>query len=134
MTLSLRSTSGASPATVQWSFEYPSSTIASLTVEDGPAAAAVQKTVVCVTNPRGCVCLVLGLNAEPIPDGTLAWVSAKLAPGAAGGNIQVANALAASGGGDAIAVAPSGGEISEPSRTLPPQQRRPPAKRGTAGR
>ena len=134
MTLSLGSTSGASPAAVQWSLEYPSSTIVSLTVEDGPTAAAAQKTVMCVTNSRGCVCLVLGLNAEPIPDGTLAWVSAKLAPGAAGANIQVTNALAASGGGDAIAVTPSGGEISEPSRTLLPQQRRPPPKRGTAGR
>ena len=45
--LALDSSSGTPPAALQWTFQYPSSGLVSLNAENGPAATAAGKTVMC---------------------------------------------------------------------------------------
>lgn len=130
--LSMQS-SGAPAASLQWSFEYDASSGVDIVVEDGPAAIAVQKNVVCAPNPGGCTCLALGLNATIIPDGIIAKVTVALAPARAA-TILVTNALAASADGAAIPLATSNETVTVTAKPpfIPGRPRAP--RRGPTGK
>jgi hypothetical protein len=106
LNLSLYSSPGTAPAAVQWTFQYASSNIRSLTVDDGPMLAPAGKTVMCAGEAAGYNCLAVGLNANTIASGVIAKVAAVLAPGAGAAVISIANSFAASAAGNLIPISP----------------------------
>ena len=97
--LSLYSTNGPAPAAVQWTFQYPTSSITNLTVDDGPSLTSAGKTVVCAGNAEAYNCLAVGLNTKTIANGVIAKVTAVLAPGATAAALQITNPHASSAAG-----------------------------------
>jgi len=106
LNLSLYSSPGTEPATVQWTFEYAASNIRSLTVDDGPMLTSAGKTAMCAGEAAGYNCLAVGLNTNTIASGVIAKVTAVLAPGAGAAAISIANSFAASAVGNLIPISP----------------------------
>jgi hypothetical protein len=125
MNLSLYSSPGTPPAAVQWTFEYASSNIRSLTVDDGPMLTAAGKMTMCAGSAAAYKCLAVGVNTNTIPSGVIAKVTAVLAPGASAAAISISNFLAASAAGNLIPsstkiVSATGVNISSDCRLHPP--------------
>jgi hypothetical protein len=102
--LSLYSARGTEPAAVQWTFQYSSSSIQTLTVDDGPALTSVGKTAMCSGDAAAYNCLAVGTNTKPISNGIIAKLTAVLAPGATAATIAIKSPLAASAAGYLIPV------------------------------
>jgi hypothetical protein len=123
--LSLYSSPGAAPAAVQWTFQYASSNIRSLTVDDGPMLTSAGKTAMCAGNAAAYNCLAVGANSNTIASGVIAMVTAVLARGASAAAISMANSQAASAAGYAIpisakVVSVSGANSASDCRAHPP--------------
>jgi hypothetical protein len=102
--LALYSSPGSAPAAVQWTFQYRSSNISSLTVDDGPMLTSAGKTAVCSGNAAAYNCLAVGHNTKTIANGVIAKVTAVLAPGATTAPVQITNPRAVSASGDRIPI------------------------------
>jgi hypothetical protein len=102
--LSLYSSPGESPAAIQWTFQYPTSSIKSLNVEDGPALAQAGKTAICAGDGGSYTCLAVGANDNSISNGVVARVTAVLSPNAASATILIGNPLAVSAAGRPILI------------------------------
>jgi hypothetical protein len=127
--LSLNSSaSDPPPAALQWTLQFPASTIRSLTVDDGPSVTAAGKTVICAPNANGYTCLAVGGNLNTIGNGVIAKITAALAPDATAATIQVVNPLAASPEGYFIPIAARGGTITT-ANVSSDRRLRPPFKR-----
>ena len=94
--LSLFSQFGKGPAAVQWTFQYSSSSIASLIVDDGPALTAAGKTAMCYGNAQAYNCLAAGSNANTIANGIIAKLTATLVPGTTATAISIHSVQGAS--------------------------------------
>jgi hypothetical protein len=122
------SASDPPPAALQWTLQFPSSAIRSLTVDDGPAVTTAGKTVICAPKTDGYTCLAVGGNLKTIGNGVIAKITAALAPDAATATIQVVNPLAASPEGYFIPITARGGiittaNVSSDRRLRPPLRR-----------
>ena len=130
-TLSLSSTSGATGSTVsmplafasngaqaagiQWAFSYAAADFSNVSVAAGPSASTAGKTVTCNSPSSGqYICLISGLNANTIPDGTIATANFTVSgtTSSTSSAIQVLNTSATSGSGSVIASAASGATIT----------------------
>jgi hypothetical protein len=125
LNLSLYSAPGTAPAAVQWTFQYASSNIRSLTVDDGPMLTSAGKTALCAGSAAAYTCLAVGLNAKTIASGVIAKVTAALAPGASTAEISLASSLAASAAGNLIPISPkivytTSANVSSDCRIRPP--------------
>jgi hypothetical protein len=124
LNLALYSSPGTGPAAVQWTFQYASSNIHSLSVDDGPMLTFAGKTAMCAPSAAGYNCLAVGFNANTIGSGVIAKVTAVLAPGASTVPISIGNSLAASAVGNLIPISPitsvAGGHVSPDCRIHPP--------------
>jgi hypothetical protein len=126
--LTLYSFPRTAPSVVQWTFSYPSSSISSLTVDDGPTLTSVGKTAVCAGTANSYGCLALGLNRNAIANGVIAKVTALLAPGATRATIQLTNTLGGSAAGNPIPIFSSvrsdaSARVSPDCKFLPPLRR-----------
>jgi hypothetical protein len=126
--LSLDSLSNTPPAGLQWNLQYPASAIRSLEVDDGPAATAAGKTVICAPNANGYTCVAVGANAKTIPNGVVAKVTAILAPDVSNAVIQVVNPLAASAEGYYMPISARDGMITA-ANVSPDRRLRPPLRK-----
>jgi hypothetical protein len=126
--LALDPSSGTPPAALQWTFQYPSSGLVSLNVENGPAATAAGKTVMCNGSATAYTCLVVGANANTIPNGVVAKVTVVPAPDVTSTVIVIGNLFGASAAGDFIPVLSERGAVTRanvsPDRGLHPPLRR----------
>ena len=105
--LSVASATGAEPSALEWTLSYPAS-ILNVTFTASPALTAAGKSLVCA----GGSCLVYGMNATPIPSGTVATATLQLAPSASGSlPLHLSNTSAATGAGDALVVSPTDGSV-----------------------
>jgi hypothetical protein len=124
LNLSLYSSPEAAPAAIQWTFQYASSNIRSLTVDDGPVLTAAGKTAMCSGNADSYNCLAVGFNSNAIAGGVIAQVTAVLAPGATTAAISIARSLASSAAGNLIPISPkipsAGAYVSPDCRMHPP--------------
>lgn len=102
--LSLYSSPGTEPAAVQWTFQYQSSSISSLTVDDGPMLTLAGKAAFCAGDASAYRCMAAGANMKTIASGVIAKVTAVLAPGASTATIQITNCLGASTAGSPIPI------------------------------
>src|ERR1700682_2393641 len=102
-------TSGVSPAALEWTVNAPAPDIQSITPSVGAAASGATKAIQC----NGNTCVLYGLNANPIPSGTVAPLSVQLAP-TVNGNlvVQLSNTSAASTSGGSVAVSTTDGIVS----------------------
>jgi hypothetical protein len=126
--LSLHSVSGGRPAALQWAFQYSSSNITALTVNDGAALAPAGKTAFCAGNASSFNCLAVGLNANMIGDGIIARVTATLAPGSDSADLLIKSTLGASPEGYFISVIAK--SSAQPYSNCGPEPRR----RGKVGK
>jgi|SRR5215467_8705185 len=126
--LSLDSPVDLRPAALQWSFQFPSSSISTFTVDDGVAVTAAAKTVICAPNEAGYTCLAVGANAKTIANGVIAKVTAVLAPQTTNVAVQVVNPYAASENGYFIPISAQSGIITT-ANVSPDRRLRPPLKR-----
>jgi hypothetical protein len=119
--LSLNSSSGVTPAAIQWTLQYPPAAFRSIIVEDGPILASSGKTIVCAGDATAYTCLVVGYNAEMIPDGVVARITVALAGSADTATITVSDSLGVSAGGDPIPIIATSVNVlvGQPRRRLP---------------
>lgn len=123
--LSLYSLHRTPPAAVQWTFQYSSASISSLTVDDGPTLTSAGKTAICAGHSAAYNCLAVGLNENTIANGVVAKVIAALAPGSTTATIEITNPLGASAAGNAIPIfsrvlSIPGAQVSSDCRLRPP--------------
>ena len=130
--LSLNSSSEM-PASLQWTFQSPSSSISSLTVDNGPATTAAGKTVICTGNTTAYTCLVVGANAKTIANGVIAKVTASLSPDVTTAVIRISNPLGASAAGYFIPISSENGNVISANESAD-RKLRPPLRRIDGGR
>src|ERR1035437_210926 len=111
LNLSLSSPPSSPLLAVQWTFNYPAASVASLTAAAGPALSSVGKTLSCAGGVNSYTCVASGLNSNTISDGVVATLSVTLS-GSSGVPVTISNSLGASPTGDAIAVTGTGGTVS----------------------
>jgi len=92
------------PASLQWTFRYPSASVSLLTADDGPALISAGKTAVCSGDAAAYKCLTVGANTGTIHNGVIARLTAVLAPGSTKAPIQIESPLGASAAGFLIPV------------------------------
>ena len=78
LNLSLNSLSGTSPTALQWTLNYPASSISAFNVTAGAALNGATKTLNCAAGSGAYTCLATGLNANTIPNGVVAQVAVTL--------------------------------------------------------
>lgn len=131
--LSLQSPPGAEPAAVQWSFQYTSATISSLTVDDGPMLAPAGKTTFCAGDASAYTCLAVGTAAKTIGNGVIAKVTAVLTPGTTNPTILITNSLGSSLDGNLIRIS-SGGQLATNRNVVSACRRQPSTSSAGGGR
>jgi uncharacterized repeat protein (TIGR01451 family) len=115
LNLQLNTSTGTGPAAVQWTVNAPSPQVQSISATAGSSALAAAKTISC----SGNTCIISGLNANPIANGTVAILNLQLAPAASGNlAIQLSNASAASLQASSIPVTTTDGVVSIPSPSV----------------
>jgi len=106
---------GAQVAGVEWTLSFSPTDFSNVSVAAGPSASGAGKTISCNSPTSGqYICLVSGLNANTVADGTIATASFTVSsttssPSSA---VQVMNTSAASGPGAAIAATGSGTTVT----------------------
>ena len=111
LNLSLASPASNRPVAVQWTFNYPATSMGSVTVSAGPALSSAGKTLSCIPGGNSYKCVAWGMNSNVISDGVVATLS--VTPSGSGlVPVTISNVLAASLTGDAIAVTATGGIVS----------------------
>jgi hypothetical protein len=130
--LSLKSPLGTpQPASLQWNFHFPSSAISNVTVNDGPAATAADKTVFCAANASTYTCMAVGANAKTIADGVIARVTVMLAIDSTAATIRIGNPIGASIDGHFISISTVAGTVNRGD--VAPDRRSHPPLKGIAG-
>lgn len=127
--LSLYSSSGEPPAALQWTLRYSTSTISSLTVDDGPMLTSAAKTAICAGDAAAYRCLAVGANTMTIANGVIAKVIAVLAPGASTATMRISESLGASATGYLIPISSrikpiTGAYVTDDCRLHPPPRGR----------
>jgi len=102
--LYLYSASSAPPAALQWTLQYPASSITRITVDDGPALDAAAKTTFCAADTTGYKCLAAAANLNTIGNGIVAKITAVLAAGITSATLHLTDTLGASPDGQAIPI------------------------------
>ncbi len=80
LNISIASTSGYTPAALEWTFAYSASTLGNIKVQAGAAATAAGKAVECVFSTGSVRCLTWGLNDKTISNGVVATLTFSVFP------------------------------------------------------
>ncbi len=105
--ITLTTLGGAQPASLQWSFSYPTA-ITGVTVTIGTAATSAQKLLAC----GGSACAIYGTNQNSISSGIIANATFQLAPGASGVvPISLINVIASSAAAGSIPASSGSGTV-----------------------
>lgn len=112
--LNVASTPGNEPAGVEWTLAYPAGDIVAIDVAAGSALSVAGKSIYCNGRIGTIICLGVGLNANPIPNGVAAVVTLSLAPATASSilPISIGGTVAVLGNGASIPVDGTGGAIA----------------------
>src|SRR5579872_1074836 len=109
LNLQLNAPAGSSPATIEWTVNAPVSDVQSITAVAGPTATAASKSILC----SGNTCVIYGINATPIANGTVAVLNVHLSAAAASYlAVQLSNASAASPSAANVPLSLTNGVIS----------------------
>jgi hypothetical protein len=101
--ISLVTTSGNAPASLEWTLTYPSSVLSGLSFVASPAVAAAGKSISCTTVVTGTECILWGLDTTAIPNGVIATANFNVSASATGSlAIGITGASASSATGMAL--------------------------------
>jgi hypothetical protein len=103
--ISLHAPPNSRPAAIQWTLSTPSSGVISITVDDGPGLSSAMKSAMCSGRATAYRCIIVGANAEAVPNGMVARITLVLAPGSPAAKVTLGNAMAAAADGHLIPVA-----------------------------
>ena len=106
---------GAQASGLQWSFTFSPSDFSGVSVAAGPSASGAGKAITCNAPSSGqYICLVSGLNANAIADGTLAVATFTVSntTTSTSSAIRLVSPVAVSGSGTAIAATGSGTTVT----------------------
>ena len=119
LNLTLSNASGQ-PSGVQFTLVYNASDFSTITVTAGSAATAAGKSLSCQPSTGQLLCLVWGINATTLGNGTIAVVNATLGTGSVNVTrpIQVTGAVAAAADGTSLAITATGGAVLIPAPAL----------------
>lgn len=111
--LSLSSSGGAQPTSLQWTMAYPP-TLSVVGVSAGSSAASVAKSVVCATVSGSTTCVLFGMNTLTIGNGQVATATFLIASGTAAGtaSLSLSNVVASNAAGSSIPTSATGGAIT----------------------
>jgi hypothetical protein len=119
LNLSLTVSGAALPAAVQWTMNYPSSVVVSVSVAAGSSLTQAVKSLNCSSTAGGTTCIAYGVNQNVINAGPLATATFNISPNAPNSPtaVQVTSIVVAAATGIAI---PSSGQagtitVSQPS-------------------
>lgn len=115
LALSLTNTGGVAPSGLQWTLGYAAADVSSVSISDGAAATSATKSVSCFSSGAAqMTCVLYGLTANPIGNGTVANVAVQLAAGSSATNIpiSVTSLSATDATGSPIAASGSGGSVT----------------------
>jgi hypothetical protein len=117
LNLSLTSPAGSQPAGLQWTLTYAPTAVVNISASVGTAGTAVEKVLSCAGSPGTYTCFLTGLdtgdlNANSIPNGVVAVISATIAPGTTTASIGITNALGATPSGGLDPITATGGTIT----------------------
>jgi hypothetical protein len=108
LTLSL-SSAASTTSGFEWTLSAPSSMVSLVSAAIGASGSGANKTLTC----NGMTCIVVGQNATPIPNGTLASLTLQLASTASGNlAVQLSNASEVLNDGTGVSPTAVGGVIS----------------------
>jgi uncharacterized protein (TIGR03437 family) len=118
LSLSLATSGGAEPTSLQWTMAYPASAVSSVSVTPGSAATAAGKSLTCSSGKGKTLCIVFGVNDNALSSGELATATLNIAEGTpvSSAPVQVASVAAitatessipAAGTGRLIAIRPA---------------------------
>jgi hypothetical protein len=103
--ISLTTTSGTAPASVQWTLTYPSGTLSGLSVVASSAITAAGKSISCTNAANGTECILWGLDNSAIPNGIIATATFSVSASAAASvELGVTSTAAASSSGLSLPV------------------------------
>jgi uncharacterized protein (TIGR03437 family) len=104
---------GAASTSLEWTMNYPSSSITNVSVATGSAATAMGKSVTCGNSMGATTCIVFGVNQTTIADGVLAAATFNISAGATSSvPVQITNVIASTAAGQSISASGTGGTIS----------------------
>src|SRR5579864_3418064 len=81
LSVSANSTGGAQSAALQWTMSYSASDISGVTVVADSATTAAGKTLSCSNTTGATTCVVFGVNATALGNGSVARATFTIAPG-----------------------------------------------------
>jgi hypothetical protein len=112
LSLSLSSPAGQEPASLEWAFTYPSTTIASIVAVAGSSGMTAGKTVSCAGSAGYIKCILSGINSQIITNGAVAMVTVTVTSNFSGGAIGISGATGASSSGTGLALTGGGGTLT----------------------
>ena len=112
--LSMDSASGTSPASAQWTLNYPATDFSSATVTPGSVAAGAGKSVSCTSTPGSSTCVLWGDNSIAMASGVVATVSLVVAPSTedTSSQVELSVPMAADPSGFPLTAAASGATVT----------------------
>jgi hypothetical protein len=114
LNLNVTSIPGNEPAGVQWTLAYPAGDAVLASVVPGSSLTTAGKSIYCNSRIGTITCLGVGMNANPVSNGTIAVVTFSLAPATASSilPIPIGGTIAVLGNGASIPVDGAGGAIA----------------------
>jgi hypothetical protein len=116
LAVNLTAPAGSQPATLAWTFTYPSGNVLAISAVATPLAG---KALSCAPGSGRYSCLLSAQNMGIIPDGIVAVVNLTMAPTSVLTSIGITAVSAASPSGSSVGIAGAGGAVSGPSNPAP---------------
>ena len=111
--ISISTTSGSAPASVQWKLTYSQADISGMTLVPAAAATSAGKTLTCISGTGSVECIISGLNTAAIPNGIIATAQFRV-PASAGesSSLGITGVVAASASGIVLPATGVGGTLT----------------------
>lgn len=112
--LTVDTSSGTLPASVQWTLTYPATDFSSAALTPGSVAAGAGKTISCTSVPGSSTCVLWGENSSPMPNGSVATIALVVSPTTqdTSSQVQLSVPVAADGSGFPLTTAATGGTVT----------------------
>jgi hypothetical protein len=112
--LSMDTSSGVSPASVQWTLTYPTTDFSSAAVTPAPVAAGAGKSISCTSIPGSSTCVLWGENSSAMPNGNVATIALVVSPTTqdASSQVQLSVPMAADPSGFPLTTAAAGTTVT----------------------
>jgi uncharacterized protein (TIGR03437 family) len=114
LSITLEADAGTQPAGLQWTLNYSSADFMAVQVVASSSATMAGKSISCAGQSGSLICLLVGLNADLIPNGVVAIATLQISATttSASSSILLTNVVAATPDGRGIPISGSGGVVT----------------------